>query len=226
NTKYDFLNFFSSKDDLVSKKLVVIPNCFNFSSNIRASTLANKDCYRSGVVFLYVGSEEARKNLLTSIVALSRIQYEEKITFIKIGKPIITENRAKLMEFLGTTSLNYQVSDYVSQSDLEEYFLQCDFFIMPTLHEGFGRTPIEAQSYGKIVIASDIPIMREIMGDSALYVKDPHLEASWITAFYNALKLDNEKIRLYQFKARENAARYAIENVVREFESEVLNSPQ
>jgi glycosyltransferase involved in cell wall biosynthesis len=46
-------------------------------------------------------------------------------------------------------------------------------FIFPSLAEGFGLPVIEAMGCGCPVIASDIPVFREVAGDAALFF-DPH----------------------------------------------------
>jgi len=46
-------------------------------------------------------------------------------------------------------------------------------FIFPTLAEGFGLPPLQAMASGVPVIASDLPIMREVLGEAAYYV-DPY----------------------------------------------------
>ena len=57
----------------------------------------------------------------------------------------------------------------VSDEELAEAFARADAFVWPSLHEGFGLPPLEAQRLGAPVLASDIPINREILGDSARY---------------------------------------------------------
>ncbi|WP_165801150.1 glycosyltransferase family 4 protein [Microbacterium testaceum] len=57
----------------------------------------------------------------------------------------------------------------VSDTELAAAFARADAFVWPSLHEGFGLPPLEAQRLGAPVLASDIPINREILGDSARY---------------------------------------------------------
>ncbi|MFV8844169.1 glycosyltransferase family 4 protein [Serratia fonticola] len=53
--------------------------------------------------------------------------------------------------------------------------------IYPSIDEGFGIPPIEAMASNTPVIASDIPVFREVLGDSAVYV-DPSCNNSWSLA--------------------------------------------
>jgi len=50
--------------------------------------------------------------------------------------------------------------------------------LCPTLAEGFGLPPVEAAALGTPVIASDLPVLREVMGDYAVYL-DPTDSYSW-----------------------------------------------
>ncbi len=45
-------------------------------------------------------------------------------------------------------------------------------FVFPSLAEGFGIPPLEAMAMGAPVVCADIPVLREVNGDAALYV-DP-----------------------------------------------------
>ena len=57
----------------------------------------------------------------------------------------------------------------VSDAELVRLYNQAACFIFPSLYEGFGLPPIEAQSCGCPVLVSDIPVLREVCGDTATY---------------------------------------------------------
>ncbi|HEY5997552.1 MAG TPA: glycosyltransferase family 1 protein [Candidatus Deferrimicrobiaceae bacterium] len=50
-------------------------------------------------------------------------------------------------------------------------------FVFPSLAEGFGIPPLEAMAMGAPVVCADIPVLREVNRDAAVYV-DPHDPAS------------------------------------------------
>jgi glycosyltransferase involved in cell wall biosynthesis len=54
------------------------------------------------------------------------------------------------------------------------------------LAEGFGLPPLEAMAAGAPVVCSDIPVLREVCGDAALYF-DPHNTRSLITQVGNVV---------------------------------------
>ena len=63
--------------------------------------------------------------------------------------------------------------DYVAQDELRALYCGAGMFAYPSLGEGFGLPLLEALATGMPVIASDLPVLREIAGQHAQYVS-PH----------------------------------------------------
>jgi len=61
----------------------------------------------------------------------------------------------------------------VRGADLPQLYSGAAGFVLPSLLEGFGLTGIEAQAAGVPVVASNIPVLREVLGEAAVYF-DPH----------------------------------------------------
>ncbi len=64
-----------------------------------------------------------------------------------------------------------------NRGDLVRLYAAAEAFVFPSLYEGFGLPPLEAMACGTPVVASDIPIFREILSDAALLV-NPHTPES------------------------------------------------
>ena len=62
---------------------------------------------------------------------------------------------------------------YVPDEDLRVLYSQAVAYVFPTLSEGFGLPPLEAMAAKLPVVCSDIPVLREVCGDAALYI-DPY----------------------------------------------------
>lgn len=60
----------------------------------------------------------------------------------------------------------------VSDADLIALYGQASGFVFPSLYEGFGIPPLEAQAAGSPVLSSDLAALPEVLGDSAL-LADP-----------------------------------------------------
>ena len=65
---------------------------------------------------------------------------------------------------------NVRYLGYLSDSDVKTLMKECKAFLFPSLYEGFGLPPLEAFSVGTDVIASDIPVMQEIFGNTIKYI--------------------------------------------------------
>ena len=61
----------------------------------------------------------------------------------------------------------------VSDEDLKLLYNAATLFVLPSLIEGFGLTALEAAACGTPIVCSDIPTLREVMGQGAEYF-DPH----------------------------------------------------
>jgi glycosyltransferase involved in cell wall biosynthesis len=62
-----------------------------------------------------------------------------------------------------------QITGWVSRDDLYELFARARAFIYPSTFEGFGMPVLEALAAGIPTACSDIPPLREVAGDAALF---------------------------------------------------------
>lgn len=85
--------------------------------------------------------------------------------------------------------------------------------VFPSTYEGFGLPLIEAMARGVPVVASDLPVLREVAGDHAMWV-DPHDAAGWATAMQqvigqavDASAIDAARTHAQQFSPQASATR-------------------
>lgn len=117
---------------------------------------------------LAVSSLSPRKNFQAIIQALGKL---DKINF----NVVIVGGTNQKVFGAQNKSLEGNVTylDHVSDNQLRALYEQAACFIYPSLYEGFGLPPLEAITCGCPVIASDIPPIREVCGEAALYC-DPY----------------------------------------------------
>jgi glycosyltransferase involved in cell wall biosynthesis len=60
---------------------------------------------------------------------------------------------------------------YVDEADKPSLYRLASVFAFPTLYEGFGLMALEAMACGTPVVANEIPVIEEIVGDAAYLVK-------------------------------------------------------
>ena len=61
---------------------------------------------------------------------------------------------------------------YQSDERMKALLMRAKALVFPSVYEGFGIPPLEALACGTPAVVSDIPVMREIYGDSVCYI-DP-----------------------------------------------------
>ena len=105
---------------------------------------------------------------------------------------------------------------YVSDTELSALYRQARFLAFPSRYEGFGLPVIEAQAHGTPVIASDIPVLREVAGDGAVYF--PAGDASELARHMYALLNNDKMFSELSEKALQNQKRFSWHKAARQTE--------
>lgn len=116
--------------------------------------------------FLVVGSANAHKNLATAYRAFRDYRdHGGDAALIVVGSTHRSFSSSTVVEQEGVITLGR-----VEDSELAWLYSHASAFIFPSLYEGFGIPPLEAQAAGVPVIASDIAPLREsLTAESALW---------------------------------------------------------
>ncbi|HCL5277182.1 TPA: glycosyltransferase family 4 protein [Salmonella enterica] len=99
---------------------------------------------------------------------------------------------------------------YGYSHDISSAFSNMDIFLMPSRHEGFGMTVLEALIHQVPVICYDLPIFREILGDGAYFYKnidELHQRILFYQANYESI-IDEQMTRLQFFDVEEMIRKY------------------
>ena len=83
---------------------------------------------------------------------------------------------APLVERLGLDD-HVDLRGWLSRDELDHLYAESTVLVFPTRFEGFGLPPLEAMARGCPVIVSDLPVLREVAGDAAVYVDPADPEA-------------------------------------------------
>lgn len=112
--------------------------------------------------FLFVGSIDPRKNLLTLLKAFVQSGITNTALFI-VGASNKSFNKSKTSELSQYHNRpNIHFLQKVNDQQLHSLYKNARALIVPSFYEGFGLPVIEALSLGCPVIASDIPVFREV----------------------------------------------------------------
>ena len=107
------------------------------------------------------------KNLLRIFEALQNVKC--KLTIV--GK--LSEEQ---IAALGSWHINYVNKQNLSDEQILEEYAKCDVVSFVSLFEGFGMIVIEANKIGRPVVCSDIPVLKEVAADAAVFVNPYNID--------------------------------------------------
>ena len=99
------------------------------------------------------------------------------------------------------------MTGYLTDSELGVLYKNARLYVFPSLIEGFGLPPLEAQSYGLPVASSQATCLPEILNDSAIYF-DPE-DLNDMVGVIRATLNDNGLRERLKLKGRENIKKYS-----------------
>ncbi|HRH32505.1 MAG TPA: glycosyltransferase family 4 protein, partial [bacterium] len=105
---------------------------------------------------------------------LAREQKPELFRTLKlavVGGSAFTDDYVRQLEALAATDRSIVMTGYQAGETLEALFAGARFAVHPSTSEGLPIAVLEAMSYGKAVIASDIPENLEVVGDYGVSFK-------------------------------------------------------
>lgn len=169
-------------------------------------------------VVLYVGMTQPHKNLTRLLDAMSILVRERPHDplHLAIVGPVVPGERGPIharMQKLGIAD-RVRFLDWLSDDDVRVAYHLADMLAQPSLAEGFGLTVLEAMQCGTPCVVSDIPALREVAGDAAVFV-DP-LSPGSIADGLRAVLDDAARARTLRELGRANVARFSWQRAARE----------
>ena len=145
------------------KKVVVIPHGCDHLQDTMVSGKVSSSKITKNPFFLYVGSLEKRKNLVSAIRAFNSFCDETpNVDFIIVGREGYgAEAIRKAIQSSPYRRQIHQIG-YVGPGALKGLYQQAVAFIYPSFYEGFGMPVVEAMKLGAPIIASNAGATAEI----------------------------------------------------------------
>lgn len=160
-----------------------------------------------GSYLLYVGTLQPRKNLSRLIKAFSELDRPRL-------KLVIGGKKGWFYEQIFDQAKDLKIEDriiftgFIPNEDLPGLIRSSRAYVLPSLYEGFGMPPIEAQAVGVPVVVSNVSSLPEVVGDSGIYINDPRSVPSIKNALETVLALSPEKRAEIIVRGKENAKRF------------------
>lgn len=208
--KKDLIKFYNCPED----KIAVIPfGLGNSSKNVEA---VEEVKIINSPFFLSVGRFEKRKNTLNIIKAFNKFKNETKSSskLVLVGKP-----------GYGFREINKEINNspfksdiiklgFVSDGNLNYLYAKALALVYPSLYEGYGFPILEAMKQGIPVLTSNVPTIKEVANDAAIYVNPTNVEEIW-EAMLKLYKEANLRASLIT-KGKENIKRFSWEKTAKQ----------
>lgn len=190
------------RDELLAHKLVepervrVIPLGVHPRCSAEANPLADAEAARllgnepEAINLLHVGSTIRRKRIDVLLKVFAEVRHQFPQARLLRAGGAFTSDQLELVKELRLTD-SIVVLPHITREVLAAIYRRADLVLQPSDAEGFGLPVIEAMACGTPVVASDLPVLREVGGDAATYAAAGDI-ADWSHRVISTL---NERFR-------------------------------
>lgn len=156
---------------------------------------------------LFIGTK-ANKNLERTIEALKGISC--KLT-------IVGRLSDQQIDFLKKSKINYINKVNLTDEELLDEYINTDIVSFISLFEGFGMPIVEANKVGRPVITSTIPVLKEVGGNSCVFVDPKNIED--MHNGFVKLFTDSSLREICVQRGLENVKRFEVEHIVKQWKN-------
>ena len=167
--------------------------------------------------FLSLCTIERRKNLIFALEAFAAYMKrhpDSPLNFVLAGGNLgrFQKDWGKALAGLGDLRSRIVLPGYIDDEDLAALYSGAEFFIYPSLYEGFGLPPLEAMQCGTPVITSNTSSLPEVVGYGGLMIAPDDLEGA-VSAMETLLHDPERRAELVK-KGLERASAFSWERTV------------
>ena len=192
------------------------------------TTDVRPDIRKPDSLFLFVGTIEPRKNILTIIKGYE--QYCQNCKGEEQPIPLVLAgargwNCDGIYRAVEQSPFKDRIlmPGYISDDEKEMLFQKAKAFLYPSLYEGFGIPVLEAFSRGVPVVTANNSSLPEVGGDAALYMDT--YDAEGLAAYLKELSgLDEKRLETLQERMKQQVAKFSWERCAEETLREITIS--
>lgn len=156
-----------SKEDIVKNLKISSSKIEVVYEGVDKALISNVEQEEIRNYFLYIGNAYPHKNLEFLLNVFKKLPLDFKLILVgsedyfykRLKKKVEKNNLEKKVEFFGNAS----------DLELSSLYKKAKALIIPSFLEGFGLPALEAMANKCLVLSSEIPTLKEICKDSALY---------------------------------------------------------
>lgn len=198
-TKDDLARLYGvSSEKITATPLAIDPEDFSVLPERVSATLHKYRLARQRY-FIYIGRLEHKKNIVRLIDAFTDFKNRQGVgdpTELVLGGSFgyggdVIKERIRN----STARSSIKILGYVPEKDLAPLLAGSLAHVFPSVYEGFGIPALEAQASGTLTLCADIPALREVAGEGALFAS-PDSVAQWSELLSRAAagRVDRERL--------------------------------
>ena len=174
-TKKDIIECLGISPNKIRVTYMGVDEQFNPINKEKCGAIREK--YKIEEKYIFSLGQVPRKNVERLIKAFSRFKYKNNFLLIVGGAGQYGPWISKYRELINKLKMDDRIRliGYLPCEDLPLLYNASEFFVFPSLYEGFGIPILEAMKCGIAVITSNVSALPEIGRDAVLYV-DPYSE--------------------------------------------------
>lgn len=161
----------------------------------------------TGSYLLYVGTLQPRKNLNRLIEAFAKIDRPRLKLVLGGKKGWFYQQIFDKVKDLGLED-RVILPGFIPNEDLPALIKSSRAYVLPSLYEGFGMPPVEAQAVGTPVVVSRLSSLPEIVGPSGIYIDKPKDIDSIVQALEQVLSLTPKQRQDIIDQGKDNTKRF------------------
>lgn len=166
NTKKDMMRLF----DIDESKITVI---YHGIEPVDLSSLPRTKLIKEPYI-LYVGSRSGNKNFDRFIQAFAELHKKCPEILLVCTRSVFSKTEKENMNNLGCLDSVKYIG--ANEGEMLRLYRDCEFFVFPSLYEGFGMPLLEAMACGAPVACSNASCFPEIAKDAALYFEPTSID--------------------------------------------------
>lgn len=190
----------------ISEELIMYRDVQNDNEDIRTKFGIN------GEYVLSICTLQPRKNLISLVKCFNKFKErnESNLKLVLVGQ--LGWKTDELVDLINNSRFSKDIiqTGYVTDYEMACLYKKCIFFAYVSYYEGFGMPILEAQYFGKAVLASEATSMPEVGGDAACYC-DPYSIDSVLEGFEKLVNDSGYRIKL-ENEACKQASKFSYNN--------------
>jgi 1,2-diacylglycerol 3-alpha-glucosyltransferase len=140
-----------------------------FNQKVKGNKIKKKYNLKNNKVLLYVGRIAPHKGIHLLLKSFNIVKKQiPNLKLLIVGKPTFNNYFKKLKK---TANKDVIFTGFVPDENLPYYYAACDVYVTASLWEGFNLPAVEAQAWGKPVVAFKIGAHEEIVKKGILTEK-------------------------------------------------------